>query len=125
MEKIKYIQFDPNGFCNAKCWYCPVRYEPLPKHQNMSIDDVDKSFYNISKSKYIDNDLFIYASHYNEFLLYPYIQEFLDILKKYNMKILVLSNGTNLTPDKIDLLNTNKNRRTVVGINLNIPAISK
>jgi radical SAM protein with 4Fe4S-binding SPASM domain len=123
MEKIKYIQFDPNGFCNAKCWYCPVRYEPLPKYQNMKISDVDIIFNKIINSKFVDDDLLVYTAHYNEFLLYPYIEEFFGVLRKYNIKTLVLSNGTNLTPDKLDLLNRNKD--VIVGINLNIPAINK
>jgi MoaA/NifB/PqqE/SkfB family radical SAM enzyme len=25
-DKILAVQLDPNGYCNAKCWYCPVQY---------------------------------------------------------------------------------------------------
>jgi hypothetical protein len=27
---IKVVQLDPNGLCNAKCWYCPVAYGGNP-----------------------------------------------------------------------------------------------
>ena len=125
MAKIKNIQFDPNGFCNAKCWYCPVRYEQLPPYKNMSIEDVDIIFSKINDLKgiYFDNDLLVYTAHYNEFLLYPYIKDFLDILRKYNIKTLILSNGTNISPEKMNILNEYND--IVCGINLNIPTIDK
>ena len=37
---IKVVQLDPNGLCNAKCWFCPVAYGGNPKigQKNMDFD---------------------------------------------------------------------------------------
>jgi pyruvate formate-lyase activating enzyme-like uncharacterized protein len=38
--KIAMAQIDPNGLCNAGCWFCPVAYSPNPElgRKNMPID---------------------------------------------------------------------------------------
>ena len=40
---IKYINIDPNGICNAKCWFCPVAYVGNSKENktNMSIETME------------------------------------------------------------------------------------
>lgn len=58
--------------------------------------------------------------HYNEILLYPHFAEFLALIRKYNLLTSVASNGLNLTPDKVDLIN--KYQDVVQGVTLNIPA---
>lgn len=125
MDLITTIQFDPNGFCNGKCWYCPIRYEKLPDYENMSIDNVrlilDKII--MRKGAEVSTDFFVYTAHYNEILLYPYFKEFLDLLRERNLKTCVLSNGTNLTPDKYDLCL--KYSDVITFINLNIPAFEE
>jgi len=125
MDLITTIQLDPNGFCNAKCWYCPVRYEKLPDYNNMSVEDLTTILDKIVKRKgaEVSTDVFVYTAHYNEILLYSYLKEFLDLLRTRNLKTMILSNGTNLTPDKYELLLLYKD--VVVGINLNIPAFDK
>ena len=38
--KIKELQLDPFGICNARCWFCPVKYKGNPVHgkEIMSIE---------------------------------------------------------------------------------------
>jgi len=117
---IEKIQLDLNGYCNANCWYCPVRYEPLPKYTNMSIKNVEIILDKISK--YQDN-VFIYTSHYNEILLYPYLEDFFKLLKERKILTMILSNGINISPKKLDLLI--KYSDVIGGLNLNIPTIDK
>ena len=31
-NKISQMQLDPNGHCNAACWFCPVSVKGNPKH---------------------------------------------------------------------------------------------
>lgn len=123
MDLITTIQFDPNGFCNAKCWYCPVRYEKLPDYSNMSVKDMTTIFNKIVKrmGNEVSIDISIYTAHYNEILLYPHLKEFFEILRERKLKTVILSNGTNLTPEKYDLIL--QYRDVINGVNLNIPAI--
>lgn len=124
--QIHDLQLDLNGVCNAKCWFCPVAYETAPKHSNMSIENVKKILDNIvsQRGKLIsENFKHIYTAHYNEILLYPHYEEFLQLLKERDLTTMVLTNGVTLTPAKIDLLK--RNQDVISGICLNIPAIEK
>lgn len=128
LENIKIfdLQFDLNGVCNANCWFCPVKYEIAPSSSNMKIDDVRKILDDIlsEKGKIIDlNFNHIYTAHYNEILLYPYLEEFLELLRERNLKTMILSNGTTAIKRKIDILK--KYNDVLSGINFNIPAITK
>ena len=79
-HKISQMQLDPNGFCNAGCWFCPVAYKGNPTHakQNMPISLLNKIIDNIIKERDKENGLVdknfsgFYTSHYNETLLYPH-----------------------------------------------------
>lgn len=127
-SKIKMMQFDPFGWCNAKCWFCPVKYIPLPSdtRQHMSVDLIEKIFAEIDQERKKPDGLFdpsfdyFYTAHYNEILLYKHLEELFKIASKYNMKTMILSNGTTLTPDRTNLIN--KYRDVVIGLCLNIPA---
>jgi radical SAM protein with 4Fe4S-binding SPASM domain len=124
--KIKRMQLDPFGYCNAKCWFCPVRYIPQPEEGagNMSTDLIEKIFTEILKEKnsgVVDPNFdFIATSHYNEILLYKDFDKLLELLRKYKFKTMVLSNGISLIPQKADLIAEYSDVVTHVG--LNIPA---
>ena len=51
--KITDAQIDPFGFCNAKCWFCPVRYQKNPPHaaKHMPVDVLDKILSELIKEK--------------------------------------------------------------------------
>jgi sulfatase maturation enzyme AslB (radical SAM superfamily) len=130
-SKIKYMQLDPFGFCNAKCWFCPVRYFPQPEEGSgvMSIELMEKIFQDLTNEKnrpdgVVDpNFQTIASSHYNEILLYKHFEQFLELLRKYKFKTLILSNGVSLTKQRTDLI---KNYLDVVyHVGLNIPAFEK
>lgn len=126
--KIRDVQFDLNGVCNAGCWFCPVKYETMPSRQNMPIVDVEKILDKIVSSKnsggIVSRDFcHIYTAHYNEILLYPYFAEFLSLLENRGLFTMILTNGTTLTPKIADILK--KYERVISGINFNIPAIEK
>jgi len=128
VKKITDAQIDPFGFCNAKCWFCPVRYQKNPPHaaKHMPIDLLDKIFYELTKEKEnpdgVVNPSFnhFYTAHYNEILLYKHLDEMLYLAKCYGFKTMILSNGVNLTEDKVEILK--KHKDVISGINLNIPA---
>lgn len=129
-QKIKMAQIDPFSYCNAKCWFCPVRYTPNPKEaiRHMPIEVFEKVIADLDYEKknngVVASDFhFIYTAHYNEILLYKHFEAMIQVLKKYNIKTYVLTNGIPLTPEKTDIIKQNTD--TVVGICLNVPAFEK
>lgn len=124
IDKIRYAQIDPNGLCNAGCWFCPVAYEGNPKESinQMSPEDFRNIIQQINDNKEgIVSPEFngIYSSHYNEALLYRYFEEMLETLREFKLGMMVLTNGTPLSPDKIDLIN--KYQDVVWGVCVNAP----
>jgi len=126
--KITDAQIDPFGFCNAKCWFCPVKYQgnPTATAKHMSVDLIDKIFSELikerDKQEGVVNKGFnhYYTAHYNEILLYKHLDEMLMLSKCYGLRTMILSNGANLTEEKVEILKRNKH--VISGINLNIPA---
>jgi len=119
---INFIQLDPNGLCNAGCWFCPVSSIGNPKDQiaQMEVELFEKI---ISEITFLKGDLinpnlnFIYASHFNEVLLYKHFESMLKVLNKYNLSLCLLTNGVPLTPKKIDLINKYKPAVSMIAVN--------
>lgn len=126
---IRHINIDPNGVCNAKCWFCPVAYLGNPKENRgtMTIETMESILKQIDEGRgdFVAPDIDIYNNpiHYNETLLYPHFEEMLELHRKYNIKMYLFSNGVNLTPGKSDLIKTY--RDVVTDIILNVPAIER
>jgi MoaA/NifB/PqqE/SkfB family radical SAM enzyme len=125
---IKIAQISPFDKCNNKCWYCPVRYyeQPTQAMIHMKPELFEKIIKELIDNKgglVSDRFDFIYTAHYNEILLYKYLPEMLEILRKYGVKTMILSNGVAFLEDKIELID--KYRDVVIGINFNIPAFEK
>lgn len=126
--KIKHVQLDLFGFCNAACWYCPVRYIPQPNRTkvHMPLSLVEKILSDLSTERSREAGLVcnslqnIYTAHYGEVLLYKHFEQFLELLNKYNFTTTIFSNGLNLTPKKVDIIN--RYRNVISEIVLNIPS---
>lgn len=119
-------QIDVNGKCNAKCWYCPVKYQGNPAEfaVQMPLDRLDQILGNLRASPLIPDDLrFLYTSHYNEVLIYKHFAGLIEAFRRHGFATMILSNGTPLTPEKTDLIVANKD--VVTGIALNIPALDQ
>jgi MoaA/NifB/PqqE/SkfB family radical SAM enzyme len=126
--KITNLQIDPYGVCNAKCWYCPVKYKGNPTEGKavMSPELFEKIIKNLIDERERPDGLVskafngFYTAHYNEVLLYPHFEEILKICRKYKLVTMVLSNGIPLTPEKVDILKQYQD--CLSGICLNTPA---
>ncbi|CAB4175203.1 Radical_SAM domain containing protein [uncultured Caudovirales phage] len=118
-------QIDPNGLCNAGCWFCPVSYAGNPESAktNMSVEHLRSIVKQLvdGKGDFVSPDFnFIYTAHYNEVLLYKHFEEMLQIFREFGITTIVLSNGVPFTKARIDIIE--KYQDVVVGICLNIPA---
>lgn len=126
-HKISQLQLDPFGVCNAKCWYCPVKYKGNPENgkTTMPIELLEKIIKNLIDEREKEDGLVsksfggFYTAHYNEILLYKHFEELLQLCQKYKLCFIVLSNGIPLTPDRVDLIK--KYAGVVNGICLNVP----
>lgn len=127
-SKIQRLAIDLFGFCNAKCWYCPVRYIPQPEEgkKQMPIQDLERIFRKLLIERNDPNGCvdpnfnLVLTTHYSEVLLYKDFEKFLQLCRRYKLKTFVLSNGVNLTPEKIDLINQ-YTPDVVEELGLNIP----
>jgi MoaA/NifB/PqqE/SkfB family radical SAM enzyme len=125
MYKIKAIQIDVNGLCNAGCWFCPVSYAKNPEQaiRDMPLHELENIFIQLRQG---ENDFVepgisvIYSANYNEILLYKDLKGMLDLYRKYNFKTYILTNGVALTKNKVDILSDYQD--VIDGILLNIPA---
>jgi len=125
---INFIQIDPNGLCNAGCWFCPVSTLGNPPHQidQMPIEVFESAIKQIVELKgdLVNPNLhFIYGSHFNEVLLYKHFEQMLQVLQKYGLTLCILTNGVPLTPAKVDIIN--KYGNTVSQIAFNAPVFQK
>lgn len=124
-QMIKAVQIDVNGLCNAGCWFCPVSYEGNPEsaRKDMTLEELDGILKQLhdGKGDFVDPNLnLIYTANYNEVLLYKHFEEMLDVYRKYNFKINILTNGVALTKSKVNLINDNID--VVAGILINLPS---
>ena len=125
--KIVIGQLDPNGLCNAGCWYCPVKYESNPSEfiNQMTPDELDLILRRIREATVVDQEKFwfLYTANYNEVLLWKHFDLLPEILRKNSFKSMILSNGTTLSPAKTDVIMANTD--VFLDICLNIPSLEK
>jgi radical SAM protein with 4Fe4S-binding SPASM domain len=96
--------------------------------KQMPIEDVEKIFRKLIIERQTPNgvvhpqfNLFL-TTHYSEVLLYKDFEKLLELAKHYGLKTFILSNGVNLTPDKVDIIN--KYVPSVIEeIGLNVPVV--
>jgi MoaA/NifB/PqqE/SkfB family radical SAM enzyme len=121
------MNIDPNGVCNAKCWFCPVAYLGNPKENIgvMSLETMEDIFKQLDSGRgdWVEDKIYNTPIHFNEVLLYPHFEEMLKLHKKYNIYMSVYTNGVNLTRDKTDLIK--KYKKTVNSLVLNVPSLNE
>lgn len=124
--KIRIVQLDPNGLCNAGCWFCPVKYQGNPTEfvNQLTPGQLEYVVSRLKTSPLTDARFnFLYTAHYNEVLLYRYFEEMLEIFRRHQLKTMILSNGTTLTPAKTDVILRYSD--VVTNVHLNVPSFDR
>jgi MoaA/NifB/PqqE/SkfB family radical SAM enzyme len=115
--KVRYAEIEINSLCNWKCLYCPVSLYQR-QAQIMSLDLFDKVIDELSKM----HVKYVLFNIYNEPTLDPYFNERILKLAEKNMKLELCTNGSNLSPSKIDLL---KATNVLHSIRFHLPSINE
>lgn len=118
INQIENIEIEVNTNCNWKCDYCPVHIDPLKK-QVMPMDLFSEI---IRKATEYGNIKNISLSAYNEPLLDPYFFERLTIIKEAGFRLILHTNGSTLSEEKIKRL---KECGVVEVIHFNFPHLNK
>lgn len=103
-KKFKRIYIEITNVCNLKCRFCDATNR---KQEFMSVDNVEKIF-----NKIKDYTDYIYLHVKGEPLLHPNIREILDLAFKYNLNVIITTNGT-LIKNNIDVLSKAKAIRQI------------
>jgi radical SAM protein with 4Fe4S-binding SPASM domain len=122
---IKFIQLDPNGLCNAGCWFCPVAYEANPEigKKTMPVETIRSIIKQVKDGMgdFVSPEFnFVYTAHYNEVLIYKYFKEMLQVFREFKLGTMVLTNGIALTKEKTDLITEYSD--VVWGLHFNVPS---
>jgi MoaA/NifB/PqqE/SkfB family radical SAM enzyme len=90
----------PEGSCNLKCSYCSVTKRN--QHSRLSLDTIKQYIKDIN----IKNSLkAVILTGGGEPTLYPQFDELLEFLYSINLKVGLITNGTNLIKHSTELLN--------------------
>ncbi len=124
-HKIDSIQLDPNGYCNNKCWFCPVAYAPNPgwAAKAAPLKDIEKVLREAAKER---GNLFassfghVWMSHYNEAILHPEFEGLLSLMRELRMHTTLLSNAIPMTVKRCEMVARYPD--VVVGACFNVPA---
>jgi radical SAM protein with 4Fe4S-binding SPASM domain len=125
INRISHVELDPNGLCNSKCWYCPVKYKGNIKElmHDMPINDIEYIMKNLKDSVFAKNLKYFQVEGYSEVFLYKHFDSLISLIDKYDYKTVFYSNGTTLDYDIIDILYAYSNCFDF--LNLNIPSFDR
>ena len=97
--RLKYVSFEANTDCNQKCYFCPVSTDPRESH-TMSMEFYERIARQIAAHRETIEG--VSMIHYNEPTIDRFFLQRIDLLRKYGLPPAVLSNGTGLSPQRVD-----------------------
>ena len=110
---FKKVYIEITNVCNLNCKFCPVTKR---KQEFMSVDNFEKIIKRVK-----DYTKLICLHVKGEPLLHPNLKEFLGIVKKYDLKVNITTNGT-LIDKNVEIL---KNSGCVRQINFSLHSIKQ
>ncbi len=98
---LKYVSIETHTVCNQKCYFCPVAYDPRKPYfmPTELFDDILAQL-----SRYKDTIDGVKLINYNEPTLDKRFVDQVRSIKEAGLPPAVLTNGTGLTPKKIDAI---------------------
>ncbi len=99
--RLKYVSFEANTACNQACYFCPVSTDPRADH-TMSLEFYEEIVRQLARHGSTIEA--VSMVHYNEPTVDRWFLERVAILMRHGLGVGLLTNGTGLTPDRIDAL---------------------
>jgi hypothetical protein len=99
---LRYVSLETHTVCNQACYFCPVSTDP--RAQEFMPDDLHRSIVD-QLSAYAGTIVGVFMMSYNEPTLDPRFVDHVRLLRASGLPPAVNSNGTGLTPDRIEDIN--------------------
>ena len=98
---LKYVSLEGTSVCNQACYFCPVSVEPRD-HAFMSLELYESIVRQLAAFK--ETIEVVFMNQYNEPTVDRHFLERVKILKNYHLPPAILTNGSGLSPDRIEAL---------------------
>ncbi|MEP7292048.1 MAG: radical SAM/SPASM domain-containing protein [Chloroflexota bacterium] len=98
---IKFVSLEANVACNQSCYFCPVSVTRRTDNV-MSLELYENIVQQLTAYK--DTLQVVFMNHYNEPTVDKFFVDRVRILKKHGLQPALLTNGSGLTPRRIDAL---------------------
>lgn len=98
---LKYVSFEAHTVCNQGCYFCPVSTDRRESHF-MSMEFYEEVTRQLAE--YRETIEGVSMIHYNEPTADKRFVEQVGVLKRYGLPPAVLTNGTGLTPARVDAI---------------------
>lgn len=98
--RLKVVTLEATSHCNQRCNFCPVSISPKDVH-TMSLAFYESIVRQLATFKHVEA---VFMINYNEPTLDRFFLDRIKILKKYGLPVCINTNGTGLTPSKIDAI---------------------
>lgn len=98
---LKYVSFEANTTCNQSCYFCPVSVNPREPHF-MPMDFYEEIVQQLTS--YRETIEGVSMIHYNEATIDKRFLDQIRLLRSYDLPPVVATNGTGMTPEKVDAI---------------------
>jgi pyruvate-formate lyase-activating enzyme len=98
---LKYVSLEGSAGCNQSCYFCPVSVNPRPNHF-MPMEMYERIVAQLSEFR--DAIVGVSMINYNEPTMDPRFVQQVGLLRQYGLPPAVNTNGTGLTPRRVDQL---------------------
>lgn len=101
IHRLRCVEIETSKYCNWRCSYCPNKDNQNPRTEVMSMQlfhEILKKIQDFGPIQYVT------LNTYNEPVLDTFFLERIRLISKFNMKLVLYTNGSVLTPEIIDEL---------------------
>ena len=99
--RLKYVSLEAHSVCNQACYFCPVSVDPR-RHVFMPLELYERIA--LQLAAYKDTLEAVFMNNYNEPTIDKHFVRQVEILRSYGLVPAVLTNGSGLTPKRIDTI---------------------